>query len=63
VGRPLQSILELRGGLCAGNPHPENSGSLYEFRAEIDFIDIDDAAGVGVRLISAPAKKRGKGKG
>jgi len=36
---------------------------LYEFRAEIDFIDIDDAAGVGVRLISAPAKKRGKGKG
>jgi hypothetical protein len=35
----------------------------YEFRAGIYFIDIDDAVGVGVRLISAQAKKRGKAKG
>jgi len=30
--------------------------------AGIRFIDADDAGGVGVRLISAPAKKRGKPK-
>jgi hypothetical protein len=32
-------------------------------RADIRFIDADDAGGVGVRLVSAQAKKRGKVKG
>jgi transcriptional regulator with XRE-family HTH domain len=63
VGIATVRRIEILDGPVSGYASTQLSIEQALKTAGIKFIDADDSGGVGVRLISAQAKKRGKAKG